>query len=57
MNTIALEEKEGYTIVQLNRGKANAINFEMVRELREAFQSFSKNDGIKGVVLTGKPHF
>lgn len=57
MNTIELIEKERYTIVQLNRGKANAINFEMVQELKEVFQSLSKSDGVKGAILTGKPHF
>ncbi|MEM8506185.1 MAG: enoyl-CoA hydratase/isomerase family protein [Bacteroidota bacterium] len=57
MNTIQIIEKEKYAIVQLDRGKANAINFEMVQELREAFKLLSKREEIKGAVLTGKPHF
>ncbi len=57
MNTIQLIKKEGYTIVQLDRGKVNAINLEMVHELREVFHSLSKGDDVKGVILTGKPHF
>nr|WP_299344989.1 enoyl-CoA hydratase/isomerase family protein [Allomuricauda sp.] len=57
MNTIQVIEKEKYAIVQLDRGKANAINFEMVQELREVFQILTKRDVVKGVVLTGKPHF
>lgn len=57
MNTIELIEKEGYTIVRLNRGKANAINFEMVQELRETFQALEVTIDVKGVILTGKEHF
>jgi len=57
MQTIELFEKEGYAILQLNRGKVNAINFEMVQELRQTFQDIAGNERIKGVVLTGKPHF
>ncbi|MEO0570651.1 MAG: enoyl-CoA hydratase/isomerase family protein [Bacteroidota bacterium] len=57
MSTIALVKKEAYAIIQLDRGKANAINFEMVQELRESFHMLSKSDDIRGVVLTGKPHF
>lgn len=57
MNTLEIIEKHGYTIVQLNRGKANAINFEMVQELRETFVRLSENDKAKGVIITGKPHF
>ena len=57
MNTIQLTKKEHYTIVQLNRGKVNAINQQMVDELRVAFSDLLKDETIKGVVLTGIPHF
>ena len=57
MNTLNIIKKEGYAIVQLNRGKVNAINFEMVKELTKTFHSFQEDDSIKGVILTGQPHF
>lgn len=57
MNTINLIEKQGYTIVQLHRGKVNAINQEMVSELRSAFQQLANDEATKGVILTGTPNF
>ncbi|NNJ88979.1 MAG: enoyl-CoA hydratase/isomerase family protein, partial [Eudoraea sp.] len=57
MNTLQLINKEGYTIVQMNRGKVNAINFEMVQELRQVFGDIEKDDKVKGVILTGQPHY
>ena len=50
MKTIEVIYKEEYAIVQLNRGKVNAINFEMVQELRETFSNLGKNDAVKGVI-------
>ena len=57
MNTIEVIKKEKYTIIQMDRGKANAINFEMVQELREVFKTLLKSNEVRGVILTGKPHF
>ena len=57
METINIIRKEHYVIIQLNRGKANPINVTMVNELREAFSSFSKDDSVKGIILTGTPGF
>ncbi len=57
MNTLKLIKKEGYTIVQMNRGKVNAINYEMVQELRKVFSEIEKDEMVKGVILTGQPHF
>ena len=57
MNTIQLHPKEGYTILQLQRGKVNAINQEMVHELQDCFKNFEHDDAVKGVLLTGIPHF
>ena len=39
MNTIKIIKKDNYAIVQLNRGKVNAVNLEMVKELTTTFQS------------------
>ena len=57
MNTLQVEIKDGYAIVQLNRGKVNAINLEMVEELASVFESFEKEDAVGGVIITGQPNF
>lgn len=57
MNHIKLTKKEGYTIVQMNRGKVNAINHEMVEELREVFESIENDHTVMGAILTGQPHY
>lgn len=57
MNTLQSTEKEDYTIVQLNRGKVNAINREMVEELREIVRQLETKDSCKGVILSGQPHY
>lgn len=57
MSNLKLTKKEGYTVVQMNRGKVNAINHEMVNELRQTFASLEKDTATKGVILTGQPHY
>lgn len=57
MKTIKVEKKENYAIVQLKRGKVNALNHQMVDELGNAFDHLLSDHSIKGVILTGIPHF
>lgn len=57
MKTLEITYKEEYAIVQMKRGKVNAINFEMVRELRETFLELEGNADVKGVILSGQPHY
>jgi len=57
MNTIQITRKDNYAILQLNRGKVNAINHEMVKEIRAAVAEFADSDDVKGLILTGTPHF
>ena len=57
MKTLVLTKKENYTIVQMNRGKVNAINHEMVNELSEFFNILENDPEVKGVILTGQPHY
>lgn len=57
MNTLKVTYKADYAIVQMNRGKVNAINFEMVQDLRDIFYRLEQNNAVKGVILTGKPHY
>ncbi|MFS4493830.1 enoyl-CoA hydratase/isomerase family protein [Maribacter sp. 2308TA10-17] len=57
MNTLEVTYKDEYAIVQMNRGKVNAINFEMVQDLRDIFGKLGANAEVKGVILTGQPHY
>jgi 3,2-trans-enoyl-CoA isomerase len=57
MYTLKLIEKENYTIVQMNRGKVNAINYEMVKELGEVFKKLENDPDVLGVILSGQPHY
>jgi len=57
MNTLKVTYKEHYAIVEMNRGKVNAINFEMVQDLRDIFYKLEENKEVKGVILTGQPHY
>ncbi|MBW1296141.1 enoyl-CoA hydratase/isomerase family protein [Aquimarina litoralis] len=57
MKTIQIEKKNEYVVVQLNRGKVNAINHQMVKEIRQVFNEFENDDSVKGAIITGIPHF
>ncbi len=57
MQTVHIERKQNYAIVQLNRGKVNAINHQMTKEIRTAFANLESDDTVKGVIVTGIPHF
>ena len=53
--TINVEYKNDYAIVQLNRGRANAINQEMVDDVRSTFSQLDNEESVRGVILTGQP--
>lgn len=57
MNTLKIIKKEGYTIVEMNRGKVNAINYDMVQELRQVFGEIENDNAVKGAILTGQPNY
>jgi len=57
METIQITHKGDVAILQLDRGKVNAINFQMVQEFRSALKDLEQNDAVRGVILTGKPHY
>ncbi len=57
METIQITRKENYAIVALNRGKVNAIDHGMVKELKAVLKEIAEDDAISGMVMTGKPHF
>ena len=49
--------KDNYIIVQLDRGRANPMEAEMVKKITTLFEEIEGNDKIEGVILTGKPNF
>lgn len=55
--TLKLSHKANYAIVQMNRGKVNALNHEMVNELRAVFEALEAHEKVHGVILTGQPHY
>ncbi len=56
MNFLKITQKQEYAIVQMQRGKVNALNLEMVEEIRSTFKSLDADDSIRGVILTGIPN-
>ena len=57
MNTIKVNIKDKVAVLQLDRGRSNAINAEMVSELTQMIQNIEKDDNIAGVIITGKEGF
>ncbi len=55
MNTLKIHPKGDYVIVELARGKVNAINAEMVDEIRTIFDDLEQDDQVRGVIMTGGP--
>ena len=56
MNTLKIERRNGYAVVELNQGKVNAINTELAKDLLDFFTHATTDETIKGVILTGRPH-
>jgi 3,2-trans-enoyl-CoA isomerase len=57
MNTIIVNIKDRIAVLSLDRGRSNAINAEMVKELRTIIASIENDDQIAGLILTGKDGF
>lgn len=57
MTTLSIQQREGYLLVQLDRGKANALNQLMIDELRQLIKEATNDATVGGIVLAGKPHF
>lgn len=55
-NTIKVERKENYAIVQLDGGKVNEINTAMVRDLKHVFNALDGDASVRGLILSGRPH-
>ena len=52
MQHITLDREEGILVITLARGKANALNCEVVEELQQALNHARADDRTHGVVLT-----
>jgi 3,2-trans-enoyl-CoA isomerase len=57
MNTLLTEVKDNYMIVQMNRGRSNPINAEMVAEIRTLLKDVENDSNIQGIILTGQRNF
>ncbi|GGH22702.1 enoyl-CoA hydratase/isomerase family protein [Mucilaginibacter phyllosphaerae] len=57
MNTLQLAVNNKLATITLNRGRANAINIEMITELIAAAQQMEADDAIEGLIITGKEGF
>ncbi len=54
MNTLLLEKKDGIAIVTMNRPKAlNALNSEMLKEIKGVIKELNSDESVKVVVFTG----
>ena len=52
MQHITLDREDGILVITLKRGKANALNCEMVDELQQALNHARADERTHGVVLT-----
>jgi len=57
MNTLNITVKDRLAIIQLDRGKSNPMNAEMVKELTLMVRSINTDDNIGGLIITGKENF
>ena len=53
MNTLSVIKKNGYDILQLNRGRSNPISHEMVKEIRAYLKEKIQDESTRGVILHG----
>ena len=57
MEFVSIERHDQTAVVTLSRGKVNAIQQQVVAELREAFAEIERDNSIRSVVLTGRGKF
>ena len=56
VNTLKIHKKKGYIVVELDNGKVNALDTQIWKDLRETFRDLDKDNSVKGVILSGRPH-
>ncbi len=57
MNTFQTTIQGKLVVITLDRGRSNAINHEMVKELATCMKTLENDDSVGGVILTGKEGF
>jgi len=57
MSSLEIQHIDGIATVCMSRGKVNALDGEMVSELRSALRELARRDDTAGVVLTGAGAF
>ncbi len=57
MNTLQITLKDKLAIIRLNRPKSNAINLEMIQDLKQCFENLEADPQVGAVILTGQGHF
>jgi enoyl-CoA hydratase/carnithine racemase len=55
--TLLVSSKDNIVTLQLNKGKANPINRQMISDLHAFFEQAAHDENINGVILTGKEKF
>lgn len=57
MTYLELQHGAGIVTISMSRGKVNALDGEMVLQLRSTFRELAGRDDIAGAVLTGSGAF
>ncbi|WP_184542005.1 enoyl-CoA hydratase/isomerase family protein [Mucilaginibacter sp. FT3.2] len=57
MNTFQTTIQGNLVVISLDRGRSNAINHQMVKELAGCIKMLESDDSVCGVILTGKEGF
>ncbi len=55
MDIIKIIGKDNYAILQLDRGKGNPINMQMMEEVIQACGELAENEAVRGAIIVGKP--
>lgn len=55
-STVRVEHKKGIAIAYMENGKVNAIDNQFLKDIKAAVTSLDKDDSVKAMILTGKPH-
>lgn len=54
---LRVEKREDFAVVFLDRPKVNAINHQMVKELRSTMRQMLSTSSVRGVIIAGRPNF
>ncbi|MGV3508201.1 MAG: enoyl-CoA hydratase/isomerase family protein [Sphingobacteriaceae bacterium] len=57
MSSVKVTVREKIALLTLDRGRSNAIDTNMVSDLKDMFQNIEKDDNVSGIILTGKDEY